>query len=88
MFGPRSCGKMTLLAEYFDPKETLVLDLLDPQLYDQFILDLGRFEKLITAPENIKKRVVIDEIQRIPRLLDIVHSQIQKNKRQFIMTGF
>lgn len=87
MFGPRSCGKTTLLQEYFGPESTLFLDLLDPHLYDQLILDLGRFNALINSPENVKKRVVIDEIQRIPRLLDLIHSNIQKHKRQFVMTG-
>lgn len=54
---------------------------------DELRLDSGRFERLINAPESIRKRVVIDEIQKFPRLLDIVHQQIQKTKRQFIMTG-
>lgn len=87
MFGPRSCGKTTLLHEFFDKESTLYLDLLDPGLYDQLVLDITRFESIIDSTVNRKKRVVIDEIQRIPRLLDVIHSQIQKHKRQFIMTG-
>ena len=29
----------------------------------------------------------MDEVQKLPRLLDIIHAQIQKKKRQFILTG-
>ncbi len=54
---------------------------------DALLLDISRFEALINSPENLKKRVVIDEIQKLPRLLDIVHSQIHKFKRQFVLTG-
>lgn len=87
LFGPRSSGKTTLLLEAFDAKHSLLLDLLNPTLYDEFILEPTRFESLINNSKNQKKRIIIDEIQRIPRLLDIIHSQIQKHKRQFIMTG-
>lgn len=87
MFGPRGCGKTTLLHEYFTEASTLYLDLLDPVLYDQFVFDPSRFEAIINAPKHEKKRVVVDEIQRVPRLLDVIHSQIHKNKRQFVMTG-
>lgn len=87
LFGPRGCGKSTLLQTEFGEGDTLFIDLLNPDLYDQFTLELKRFEALINSPENKHKRVVIDEIQQIPRLLDIVHSQIQRHKRQFIMTG-
>lgn len=54
---------------------------------DDLLLDSSRFLSLIDAPTNQKKRVVIDEVQKFPRLLDIVHSQIQKKKRQFVLTG-
>ncbi|MGK5083337.1 AAA family ATPase [Bdellovibrionota bacterium FG-1] len=54
---------------------------------DQLLLDPTRFEAFIPTPENQKKRVVVDEVQKFPRLLDVVHSQIQKTKRQFILTG-
>ncbi|MFZ4402903.1 MAG: AAA family ATPase, partial [Pseudobdellovibrionaceae bacterium] len=87
MFGPRGSGKSTLLEAFFDPKDTLFLDLLDLQLMDQFLLDISRFTAMIDSPENKNKRVVIDEIQKLPKILDVVHSQIQKRKRQFVLTG-
>lgn len=87
LFGPRGVGKSTLLNEYFKHSETLFVDLLDVSFMDALLLDISRFEALINSPKNQKKRVVIDEIQKLPRLLDIVHSQIHKSKRQFVLTG-
>ena len=87
MFGARGTGKTLLLQNSFSKKDTLFIDLLDVKLFEQFVMDIGRFEALINTKENRKKRVVIDEVQKMPRLLDIVHSQIQKTKRQFVLTG-
>ncbi|MFN8943793.1 MAG: AAA family ATPase, partial [Pseudobdellovibrionaceae bacterium] len=87
MFGPRGCGKTTWLKYCFSNEDSLYLDLLQPDLYDQFLLDPSRFLKLINQTENLKKRVILDEIQRLPQFLNLIHSEIQKTKRQFIMTG-
>ncbi|MBX9766981.1 MAG: AAA family ATPase [Bdellovibrionales bacterium] len=87
MFGPRGCGKSTLLRELFLSNETVFVDLLDVKLMDELLIDSGRFERLIEAPDAIGKRVVIDEIQKFPKILDVVHQKIQKTKRQFVMTG-
>jgi uncharacterized protein len=87
LFGPRGTGKTTLLEEIYSPKDTLFVDLLDTNLFDEILIDKTRFVSLIDSPENINKRVVVDELQKLPDLLDTVHSQIQKRKRQFILTG-
>ena len=87
LFGPRGSGKSTWLQSEFNPEKTLYLDLLDNQLMDEFRLDSGRFLRMISSSENKSKNVIIDEIQKLPQLLDIVHQQIVKTKRQFIMTG-
>ena len=87
LFGARGVGKTTLLQQLFSKKEALFLDLLDIRLFDQLILDPGRFEDLINTKENQNKIVVVDEIQKLPQLLNVAHRQIQKTKRQFIFTG-
>ena len=71
----------------FSKKDTLFIDLLNVSLFEEFLFDLSRFEALINTKQNRNKRVVVDEVQKLPRLLDIIHSQIQKKKRQFILTG-
>jgi predicted AAA+ superfamily ATPase len=74
-------GKTTLLEDLFKEQDTVYIDLLDPNVYDELLLDKSRFVPLIDSPQNTNKRVVIDEVQRLPYLLDIAHSQIQKRKR-------
>lgn len=87
LFGPRGCGKTTLLQELFQPQTSLFVDLLDAATFDELALDRSRFSALIDLPENQSKRVIIDEVQKMPELLDTVQSQIQSRKRQFILTG-
>ena len=87
LFGARGTGKTTLLHQVFSKKDTVFVDLLDLKLFDELSLDLSRFSALINSPKNRKKRVVVDEIQKLPRLLDTIHSQIYKHKRQFVLTG-
>ncbi len=87
LFGPRGVGKTTFLSSLYNSSDTLFVDLLDIGLMDELLLDSSRFKALIDQPQHSHKRVVIDEIQKYPRLLDVVHQQIQKKKRQFILTG-
>ncbi len=87
LFGPRGSGKTTWLLQYFEAQNTLYLDLLDLNLIQEFQLEPQRFIDLISTSSNLNKRIIIDEIQKFPKLLDLIHAEIQKNKRQFIMTG-
>jgi len=88
LFGPRGSGKISILDHEFSQKDSLFVDLLNIELFDQFILDPTRFEALIDLPEHKNKRVIIDEVQKLPKLLDVAHTQIQKRKRQFILEPF
>ena len=85
LFGARGTGKTTLLQKTFSKKESVFVDLLDVRVFEEFLEDPGRFEDLIKA--NNKKRIIVDEIQKLPKLLDTVHRYIQKEKRQFVLTG-
>lgn len=87
LFGPRGSGKTTLLQNHFSPDHAIYVDLLDIDFFDQLMMDSTRFAALIDAPENIHKKVIVDEVQKFPKILDVVHQQIQKRKRQFILTG-
>jgi len=87
LFGPRGVGKTTIIREQFPDDQALYVDLLDIELMDQLLLDPGRFKQLIDSPENFSKPVIVDEVQKFPKILDVVHSQIQRRKRQFILTG-
>lgn len=84
LFGPRGSGKSTWLKQSYP--EALFLDLLSPDLFRQLA---ARPERLTERVKGEKKMVVIlDEIQKIPEILPVVHQLIEKKDgRQFILTG-
>ncbi|MCB0321435.1 MAG: ATP-binding protein, partial [Bdellovibrionales bacterium] len=87
LFGARSTGKTTLLQELFSEREAEFFDLLDPRILEKLEAYPSELEPLIQPAIKQKKIIVIDEIQRVPALLDIVHRTIQKDKAIFALTG-
>ncbi|MGK5087141.1 AAA family ATPase [Bdellovibrionota bacterium FG-2] len=87
LFGVRGSGKTTYLERKFAPEQALFIDLLNPEVLEEFVFDIARFNAIITQSENAKKIVVVDEIQKLPALLDWVQIHIQKGKRVFVLTG-
>lgn len=85
LLGPRGTGKTTWLKEQFP--DALWIDLLEPDNLRFYGAKPERLrETLKTFPQ--KKRVVIDEIQKIPELLPLIHAIIEeKLDYQFILTG-
>jgi uncharacterized protein len=87
LFGARGSGKSTLLKEHFVAEEVLFLDLLQEEQFIRFANDVGVLSGIIEKlPEKVKW-VVIDEIQKLPKLLDEVHRQIFKQRCNFALTG-
>lgn len=85
LFGPRGTGKSTLAKDVH--KDALQIDLLDPET---FRLLSARPERLLDFIHGnpTKKKILIDEIQKVPDLLSVVHSLIEEKKGlQFILTG-
>lgn len=87
IFGPRGVGKSTWIREHFQSSNSLYLNLLDPEVLERFQLNPKSFSDLITSPDNFKKIIILDEIQKVPALLSIIHDQLSKHKRIFILTG-
>lgn len=86
LFGARGTGKSTLIKSFFSKKKTLWIDLLDYKEESRFSKNPDRLSFFLKA--NSFQKVVIDEIQKVPKLLDIVHKETERNKKiQFIMTG-
>jgi predicted AAA+ superfamily ATPase len=83
LLGPRGTGKSTLLGQAFP--DAVVLDLLDLGLYAELLAHPERLEALL-AP-HAPARIVIDEIQRLPMLLDEVHRLIERRRWRFALTG-
>ena len=86
LFGARGTGKSTLLKALFTKKAGLWIDLLNPRQEELFFKNPERLSFLIAGKSP--KKILIDEIQKIPKLLDVVHMEMEKNKSlQWIMTG-
>ncbi len=87
LFGPRNTGKSTLLKQQFSSATCITIDLLDSVEEEQFARNPHRLYNIVMAlPETIT-HVIIDEIQKVPRLLDSVQRLMSETKKQFVMTG-
>lgn len=87
LFGARNTGKSTLISRRFPEEKSLLLDLLDPELEHRFASNPNELSEIVrNLPEEICY-VVIDEIQKVPKLLDVVQGLMKDQKRYFIMTG-
>ena len=76
-----------MLKQRFDKDKCLWLDLLDSSVEDQFLRHPSDLYAIVKAlPEEITY-VIIDEIQKIPKLLDEVHRLIEETDKIFILTG-
>ena len=84
LFGARGTGKTFWLRDKL-PRDSILLDLLES---DTFIKLQNRPQHLTEIiPENYKGWIVIDEIQKIPELLNEVHRLIELKNYKFILTG-
>ena len=87
LWGPRKTGKSTYLRSRF--KDAVVYDFLKAEL----VIELSRRPSLMRerleaqAPADAGKPVVLDEVQKVPQLLDEVHWLIENRGRQFILCG-
>jgi len=85
LFGPRGTGKTTWLK--LNCKNELIVDLLEPDVYRRYKARPERLIELINGNPD-KRIVIIDEVQKAPELLDVVHSLIEEYpKLQCILTG-
>ena len=86
LFGARGTGKSTLIEQKYSSKTTLWIDLLLYEEEEKFSQNPD--ELLFILNKKKYKKVVIDEIQKVPKLLDIVQKIMrEKPGIQFIMTG-
>ena len=87
LFGPRGTGKTTLLKMLYPPEKTLFIDLLDPVEEDTFIKNPSELQNRLAALPSSCEWIVIDEIQKAPKLLDLVHKLIEETRFKFVLTG-
>jgi predicted AAA+ superfamily ATPase len=85
LFGPRGTGKTTWLNQ--NCSDALAVNLLEPELYRRYHARPERLRELVEGNPH-KNTVIVDEIQKVPEILDVVHFLIEEMPRlQFILTG-
>ena len=84
LFGPRGTGKTTWLRRCFPDAPRF--DLLDERLYQTYLADPGSFADALRAlaPGSL---VIVDEVQRLPSLLNEVHRFIEEQELRFVLCG-
>ncbi len=83
LFGPRGTGKSTWVRAMYP--DAVYIDLLDSRHYTSMLAAPHRLTELI--PPGFDRWVVIDEVQRVPELLNHVHQLVENQGLKFILTG-
>ncbi len=85
LFGPRGTGKSTWLGQTME--NAVWIDLLDPEAQRLYRARPERLHQVV-AGNPVARDVVIDEIQKAPALLDVVHAMIESDRQlRFVLTG-
>jgi uncharacterized protein len=84
LFGPRGTGKSTFVKDLIN-KDTLYIDFLDPEMFRTFSAFPETLIKTIDARNP--DLVIIDEVQKVPQILEVVHKIMEEKKIRFILTG-
>jgi predicted AAA+ superfamily ATPase len=84
LWGARQTGKSTLLKSIFP--DTLYFDLLISREYERFLRNPGLIREIMDA-QNPGTLAIVDEIQRIPELLNEIHWLIVNKNSRFILSG-
>lgn len=84
LWGPRQAGKTTLLKQVYP--DAYRIDLLRSDLVIRYLQNPSVFrEEVMALPRS--KLVIVDEVQKVPMLLDEVHYLIQEQNRVFALCG-
>jgi predicted AAA+ superfamily ATPase len=85
LLGPRATGKTSLLRIMLP--DAVFVDLLDPKIYERYLENPSELSEFVNGLAPNCETVVIDEIQRVPLLLDVVQKLMGETKIQFVLTG-
>lgn len=87
LWGPRKTGKTTYLRQRFP--NSLVFDFLQTDLFVEFSKNPALFREQLLAkdPSLLQKPIILDEVQKVPQILDEVHWLMENKGLQFILCG-
>lgn len=83
LFGPRGTGKTSWLKA--NVPTGLYIDLLNQEVFFDLLQNPHRITEMI--PPDFNDWIIIDEVQKIPELLNEVHRMIENNRYKFVLTG-
>lgn len=87
LFGPRGTGKTSYVKALLVGKEHVTIDLLDQNVFSTLQAYPEELQRFINTQTEKKGIVFIDEVQKVPSLLDVVHRNIEKHHLCFILSG-
>ena len=92
LFGARGTGKTSLIREIFSSDSTFWINLLEGEEEERYQLNPDSLVERIDAQKTRPTWVVIDEVQKVPKLLDLVHQLIERKDNKdrnlkFALTG-
>ncbi len=88
LLGPRQTGKTTLISHKLQPD--ISYNFAKPDVRLRYEKDLGLLERELSAYKNKAKKsplVFIDEVQKIPLIMDAIQDLIDRKIAQFVLTG-
>jgi len=83
LFGPRGTGKTHWLKKNLP--NCVYIDLLDAEIYGTLLANPHRIVNFI--PKDYSDWIILDEVQRVPELLNEVHRLIENHQHCFVLTG-
>ena len=83
LFGPRGTGKSSWVKSEFS--KAIYVDLLEAEIFNDLLANPQRLSEFI--PKGFADWIIIDEVQKIPELLDEVHRLIENQHYKFVLTG-
>lgn len=87
LLGPRQTGKSTLVRSLL-PERSWTVDLLQHDVFLRYAKQPGRFRNEVEAKIRSGTRsIFVNEVQKVPELLDEVHGLIERTDARFLLTG-
>ncbi|HEV2613635.1 MAG TPA: AAA family ATPase [Gammaproteobacteria bacterium] len=86
LFGARNTGKSTLVNLQY-PESSFLINLLGSDEEARFARDPDELYRVVTKLPETTTHVIIDEVQKAPKLLDVVQRLMTETKKYFVMTG-